>query len=255
MDKEIILFGVGLFILIFTPVKGLGIILIVIGIILFYMNKNKSKKESINTPSKNKNMSELNQIKKLERTYDKNLSSGGEQYYNSEEAHRLGKKIYNDKKEYIKNNPKDFQTRGAQLYGYSLSAINDQSNIDKEIFSLVGEGQYYEKEVKNYEKALEYYSKANVLFFNAHGKELKEIEKDVGHKLAPQLTERRIEICKDKIFREKCKKLEKEAKDLEEVNPEKAIEIYKELNILRPGLKKFNKRITVCQNKLKNNQK
>ena len=52
------------------------------------------------------------------------------------------------------------------------------------------------------------------------------------------------------IFREKTKEMEKEAKSLEETDPEAAIRLYEELNRLRPGLKKYDKRIKVCKSKL-----
>lgn len=43
---------------------------------------------------------------------------------------------------------------------------------------------------------------------------------------------------------------EAEAKELELTDPSEAIKKYEELNILNPGLKKYNKRIEICKKKL-----
>ena len=57
---------------------------------------------------------------------------------------------------------------------------------------------------------------------------------------------RRIRVCSKPLIRE----LELEAKSLEKSNPREAIKIYKELNRLKPELKKYNKRIEICKKKL-----
>ena len=43
--------------------------------------------------------------------------------------------------------------------------------------------------------------------------------------------------------------MEKEAKELEQTKPSEAIILYEQLNELKPGLKKYNKRIEICKRK------
>ena len=153
------------------------------------------------------------------------------------------------KEEYLEENPQDYEIIGADLMQTFWFATDTATPEDKQIYKVVGEARYHELN-NNYKEALRLYEIGNNLFFKAHGAELKEIEREAGKKLAPQVTEQRIEVCKTMIFREKTKKMEKEAKSLEETDPEAAIRLYEELNRLRPGLKKYDKRIKVCKNKL-----
>ena len=66
----------------------------------------------------------------------------------------------------------------------------------------------------------------------------------IAEELGEQVTEKRLRITKNKLIRREIKKMEKEAKELEQTNPSEAIILYEQLNELKPGLKKYNKRIT-----------
>ena len=50
--------------------------------------------------------------------------------------------------------------------------------------------------------------------------------------------------------KQKIKDLETKAKELEKTDPKQAIEIYNELNLLNPNLKKYDKRIEILNKKI-----
>lgn len=209
----------------------------------------KKQTVQVKTEPKSKQETKLGNIKKIENTHNSRAWNEGEDYYFSDESRNAYNSLKRLKDEYLEENPQDYEIIGADLMQTFWFATDTATPEDKQIYKVVGEARYHELN-KNYKEALRLYEIGNNLFFKAHGEELKEIEREAGKKLAPQITEQRIEVCKTMIFREKTKKMEKEAKSLEETDPEAAIELYEELNRLRPGLKKYDKRIKVCKNKL-----
>ena len=88
---------------------------------------------------------------------------------------------------------------------------------------------------------------------NLSHKEMEELAREYGERdyLLHARLKNRIDSCNMSINRIKIKELEPKAKQLEETNPKEAIKIYEELNILKPGLKKYNKRIKACKNNFK----
>lgn len=209
----------------------------------------KKQTVQVKTEPKSKQETKLENIKKIEDMDNTRAWNEGENYHFSDEARENYYTIKQLKEEYLEENPQDYEIIGADLMQTFWFATDTATPEDKQIYKVVGEARYHELN-KNYKEALRLYEIGNKLFFKAHGEELEEIEREAGKKLAPQVTEQRIEVCKTMIFREKTKKMEKEAKSLEETDPEAAIELYEELNRLRPGLKKYDKRIKVCKNKL-----
>lgn len=209
----------------------------------------KKQTVQVKTEPKSKHETKLENIKKIENMDNTRAWNEGENYHFSDEARDNYYTIKQLKEEYLEENPQDYEIIGADLMQTFWFATDTATPEDKQIYKVVGEARYHELN-KNYKEALRLYEIGNKLFFKAHGAELKEIEREAGKKLAPQITEQRIEVCKTMIFREKTKKMEKEAKSLEETDPEAAIELYEELNRLRPGLKKYDKRIKVCKNML-----
>lgn len=195
-------------------------------------------------------MTEFEYIKQLETEHYHRIATEGETYYHSDEAKINGKRLYRLRKEYIKKHPTNYLLISAELFQTSFSSIEKLEEDDKQIYLLLGEGKYNEDR-ESYEKAIGLYEQANTLFFKKYGAEIKECEEFNHAKCGEQLTEKRLRICKNKLFKKETKVLEEQAKELENSNPEEAIEVYNELNELKPGLKKYNKRIQVCQNKLK----
>lgn len=190
----------------------------------------------------------LDYIKTLEKDHENKLYSQGESYYFSEEAKILGRKINELKKEYIKEFPQDFLTVGANIHhGYD----NGMPSGEQEILKLTGEGKYYE-DLGEYEKAINYYQDAYDLTMQVCGDEIQELidENGPGEYLYTAKINQRIRVCKKAILKDKTTKLESEAKSLEKTNPSEAIKIYEELNRLKPGLKKYDKRIDICKKKL-----
>lgn len=249
----LIIFGV-LMVIIFQNILAWLILLIGLFLLVKFNLKLKYSKsaDSSNLGIKSNSIknNKLDHIKKIEKNHNDKILKYGEQYYFSDEAKINGKKVYQSKKEYIKNNPTDFETIGADLFSTFLHMVDDESNEDKQIYRLMGEGKYNEDN-ENYERAILLYEQANNLFFKVHGNELKELERINGCKCGEQITEQRLRICKNKLNRQNAKLLEIEAKELENTDPERAIELYQELNRLKPGLKKYNKRIKICKNKLR----
>lgn len=196
-----------------------------------------------------KDMGLLDNLKRREKIqYSKMQNS---EYYFSEESKIKGKQLYHDKKEYIKNNPDDFLTVGANIFGLLWNAIEKMPIEEQKIFRLTGEGKYYEDQ-KDYKKAISLYQQAYDLTMDVLGDEIQELieEHGPGDYLYTYKIKQRIRVCEKKLLGEKCKKLELEAKSLEKTNPAGAIEIYMELNRLKPGLKKYDKRIEICKKKV-----
>lgn len=165
-------------------------------------------------------------------------------YYGSEESKIEAHKINDEKKEYLENNPKDFLIKGADLCGYVWDYVDTVPADEREIIELLGEGKYYEDN-DDYETAIKIYKKADKLTQIVLKDEIELLKKEHGNRdyLYSAKAKNRINICYSLINRDKIKKLEGEAKELEETNPTKAIEKYKELNEVNPGLKKYDKAI------------
>ena len=105
---------------------------------------------------------------------------------------------------------------------------------------------------ENYNEAIRYYQEADDLTINVCADDIRELIKEngPGNYLYTAKLRQRVHVCEKKLLSIKCKKLEKEARGMEKTNPEGAINIYNELNVLKPGLKKYNKRIETCKKKL-----
>ena len=56
----------------------------------------------------------LNRLKKREETQYQKMQD--KNYYFSEESKKKGKQLYEDKKNYIKNNPQDYEMVAAQMF-------------------------------------------------------------------------------------------------------------------------------------------
>ena len=207
---------------------------------------NKTKSD-ISTIATNK---ELEDIIQREEEHD-NKCYRVQGYYHSDEAKTIGKQIYEDKKEYVKNNPEDYLIVGAQIHSRFWYTLKDMPKDEMEIFILTGKGKYYEDK-EEYEKAIEIYKEAEDLTMETIGDEIEEAIREHGEGdylyLAP--IRRRMRVCEKKVFRSKIKKLEAEAKELEKTNPEEAIKKYEYLNEVNPNLKKYNKRIEILKKKL-----
>lgn len=187
----------------------------------------------------------LSRLKKREDDqYNKMQNSD---YYFSEESKIKGKQLYQDKKEYVKNNPKDYEIVAAQLFQVLWDYVDELPSEEREIFTLTGKGKYYEDRGE-FEKAIDYYQEADNLTMKVCRKDIQELIRDhgPGDYLYCAKLRQRIRVCQKPLIKE----LEVEAKELEKTNPVGAIELYQELNRLKPGLKKYNKRIEVCKNKI-----
>lgn len=214
-------------------------------------NKILKKENVTNSYDDMSQQEKLDYIKTLEEDHDNKLYSQGESYYFSEEAKILGRKINELKKEYIKEFPQDYLTVGANIHQVLWSYVNGMPLGEQEILRLTGEGKYYE-ELGEYDNAIGYYQDAYDLTMQVLGDETQELidENGPGEYLYTAKINQRIRVCKKAILKDKTTKLESEAKALEKTNPSEAIKIYEELNRLKPGLKKYNKRIDICKKKL-----
>ena len=83
------------------------------------------------------------------------------------ERYRRSEKLENDFKKfdealnnYLENNPKDFITRGALYFKVSLRNIFTASDDGLELYELMGKGLYYDEDLNEYGKAIEYYNEA-----------------------------------------------------------------------------------------------
>lgn len=156
--------------------------------------------------------------------------------YHSPEYHKEEKAIKTAKKEYIEKNPTNFLLLGIDFYGINWSSLYMESEEKKTVITFTGEGKYLE-EKGEYEKAIEIYEKANKIAENTYHYYNKKINQ-------------RIKVCENKILKQKIKELETKAKELEKTSPKQAIEIYDELNILNPNLKKYDKRIEILNKRI-----
>ena len=203
-------------------------------------------------PDKNTNTSsDIDLEDLLEREYEHHNKSFNEEYYFSEEAKIKGKQVYNDKKEYLKQHPDDFTMQGAQIHSIVWSMFDTIPEEEQRIVKLTGEGKYYEL-MENYEKAIELYKEADNLTMKVCAKDIQELvnEYGPGDYLYTAKIRQRIRVCEKNIMRPKILKMEEDAKKLEKTNPSEAIKIYNHLNELKPGLKKYNKRIEICKRRL-----
>lgn len=187
----------------------------------------------------------LDQLKKREEVQYTKMQN--KDYYFSEESGVKGRQLYQDKKEYVKNNPQDYEIVAAQMFQVLWDYVDELPDDERMIFTLTGKGKYYE-DLGEYEKAIEYYQEADDLTMEVCRKDIQELVRDhgPGDYLYCATIRRRIRVCSKPLIKE----MELEAKSLEKSNPREAIKIYKELNRLKPGLKKYNKRIEICKKKL-----
>lgn len=141
----------------------------------------------------------LEDIKQKEETHH-TKSINSKEYYFSEEAKTKGKQIYHDKKEYIKNNPQDYEIVGAQIHQTTWHAVQDLPPEERKILELTGKGKYYEDQGE-YEKAIEIYQQADDLT-------MKVCENDIKHYVAEygpgdyfytSKIRQRIRVCKRKL--------------------------------------------------------
>lgn len=123
---------------------------------------------------------------------------------------------------------------------------------DLEVYRLTGMAKELEEQGK-YKEAMDLYLKADKIYCPLHKEEMEELAREhgKGDYLLHAKLKTRICSCNTLLNKDKIKELESLAKKLEEVNPRKAIKIYEKLNILNPGLKKYNNRIKVCKNNFK----
>lgn len=190
-----------------------------------------------------KDLTELDKLKNIE--IDLYYKMGAEEgYYGSEFSKVEFRKLKEYQRDYIKRNPTDYRTRGADFYPYLWRQIDVFPKEKIEIVDITGKGLYYE-DLEEYEQAIGEYQKAYDLCWIVFKKDLEELIEEMGEGdylwTADIVT--RINVCKNKIHRNKVKKLEAEAKEMESIDPKQAIIKYEELNELNPNLKKYNKRI------------
>lgn len=208
-----------------------------------FKNKKKSTLESsiVNNESK-KEFNYLDELKKKESLENEKMYS--KEYYFSDDAKINAHQIKREQDEYLKNNPKDFVTRGVNLYNMLWECSDTVAPEERKIFELTGKGLYYEDQ-EQYEKAIEIYQEADDLTMEFLKEDIDELIKENGEGdyLYTAKLRQRIRVCETRIFRNNVKKLEIEAKELEETNPKEAIKKYEELNKINPGLKKYDKRI------------
>ena len=214
-------------------------------------NKILKKEKTVSSYDEMSQQEKLSYILKIEKEHDDKMYSQGKPYYFSEEAKITGKKVSGLKKDYVKSFPEDFLTTGADLFQILWYYVPGHPDSEKEIFTLTGKGKYYE-DLGEYEKAIECYQEADDLTMTVCGDEIQELidECGPGDYLYTRKIRQRIRVCEKRLLKEKTDKLELEAKSLEKTNPVGAIELYQELNRLKPGLKKYNKRIEICKKKL-----
>lgn len=196
--------------------------------------KNKSVREEFST---------LDKIKEDERIqFDKMMNK---EYYFSTESKNNALKIKDAQKNYLKNNPNDFLTRGANFHQVLWEYIDHVSEDEKKIFELTGKGLYYEQDLEDYDKAIEIYTLADNVTMDVLKNEIQELidEYGDGDYLYTAKIRQRIRVCNNKIERVKIKKLENKAEEIEKNNPKEAIKKYEELNMINPGLKKYDKKI------------
>lgn len=197
-----------------------------------------------------KDLTELETLKEKERAQQNKLWD--KDYYGSEESKIKANEIKKERVEYLQNNPDDFLSRGVYLFGTTWDYVDIISNDERKIFALAGKGLYLENELNQYEEAIEIYKEADELTMIVKKDEIEKLTKEHGERdwLYTGKLRQRIRICEDKIFRDNIKKIEVEAKELEKTNPQEAIKKYEYLNEIKPGLKKYSKRIEIIERTL-----
>ena len=158
-------------------------------------------------------------------------------YYMTPQYKETNRLMGEAKKWYLENRPTNFLIYGTKVFNRSWCLLYKEHEEVRDLISLAGEAKYYEDN-GDYEKALAVYEKAL-----ARDMEL------YPHKPTSQIT-KRIEVCQNKIRKQQIKDLEAKAKSLEKEDPVKAIDLYNELNILNPNLKKYDKRIEILSKKI-----
>ena len=168
-----------------------------------------------------------------------------EGYWGSDISRDDFRKFNNDVYDYLENNPEDYITSGVKYVGMMLEYQTRASEEELKIFELLGKGLYYENKLEQYDEAIELYNEVDLINRLAFRDKIAELERDYGERdyLYSANAKKRIDICNNKKKRARIKKLEAEAKELEETNPAEAIKIYEDLNILNPNLKKYDNAI------------
>ena len=193
---------------------------------------------------------ELNSLKEKERIEQNKLWD--KEYYGSEESKIKANEIKKEREEYLQNNPDDFLSRGVYLFGITWDYVDIISDDERKILSLAGKGYYLENKLNQCKEAIKIYQEADALTMVVKKEEIAQLTKEHGegdYLYTGQLRQR-ISICENKIFMKNIKKIEAEAKELEKTNPQEAIKKYEYLNELRPGLKKYNKRLEIIKRTL-----
>ena len=207
-------------------------------------------KQEHNDKTHKKVPNDLENLKEKERTQQNKLWD--KDYYGSEESKIKANEIKRDREEYLKNNHVDFLSRGVYLFGTTWDYVDVISDDERKILALAGKGLYLENELNQYEEAIEAYKEADELTMVVKKEEIEKLTEEHGERdwLYTAKLRQRIKICEDKIFGENIKKIEAEAKELEKTNPHEAIKKYEYLNKIRPGLKKYSKRIEIIERTL-----
>ena len=189
----------------------------------------------------------IQQLQEQEKTHY-NKSWTNPDYYHSNQARINGKQITKDKKRYLQEHPDDYLRVGASIQQILWNSLDEISEEDKRIFSLTGEGKYYEDK-GDYDKAIKLYREADNLTLTAHDKEIKELvdRYGPGDYLYTSKIRQRIRVCE----RYQIKRLEEKAKSMEKTDIQGAIRLYERLNVINPGLKKYNQRLGVLNRRLK----
>lgn len=197
------------------------------------------------TPMGKKLKKELKEVDRLATRESELLDKlGDKEYYGSEKSKEEFKEFNEYLNNYLEANPKDFITRGARQCGLTLDAIFYSNEDEIKIYELMGKGLYYE-DLKEYDKAITLYEEAYNLDKIVHKDAIEKLVRENGEKdyLFGAKAKSRIRICQGNKERDKIKKLEAEAKELEETNPAEAIKKYEHLNKINPGLKKYDRTI------------
>lgn len=194
-----------------------------------------------------KNSSELSELEILmNREIELNNRLQTEEgYWGSDISRDDFRKFNNDVYDYLENNPEDYITSGARYCKVWLEYQTRASEEELKMFELLGKGLYYENKLEQYDEAIELYKEVDLINRLAFRNEIAELVRDYGERdyLYSAKAKERIDICNNKKERIKIKKLEAEAKELEETNPTEAIKKYEELNIINPNLQKYDKAI------------
>ena len=163
-------------------------------------NKILGKNQKKNNKPKISQNNNLDSIKKVEEEHNSKLLRQGEKYYFSDEAKTTGKQLYHDQKEYVKNNPQDYEMVAAQIFNVLWSYVDELPSEERMIFTLTGKGKFYEDNGE-YEKAISYYRQADDLTLRVCGDDIRELVKECGpgDYLYCGKIRQRIRVCERKI--------------------------------------------------------